>query len=144
MLEIELDGVDWPLVPDDEYVVKYSGRDTKICFGTPRVFVHFNIVDPPEYREIKLFKPYPVRALIGHDGKNGRFKLGRGQNLYRDLCHLHCAKLRPDRVSLTALKLVLLRVTTKTVMKAWDGQPKPKYFRYSVVDKLLAVEAGSL
>ena len=141
--DIELDGKIWPLIPDGEYLAMYHRHDTKRMFGTLKVFLHFEIVDPGPYNGTKLYRAYNA-VDVRHGKKRGRkFKLRPRSQLYLDLCRLYGGNHRRDRIGLTALKSLVLRVRVRTVEKDYRQRPLPEALQYSVVGDLLGVEAGS-
>ena len=141
--DIELDGKIWPLIPNGEYLAMYHRHDTKRMFGTLKVFLHFEIVDPGPYNGTKLYRAYNA-VDVRHGKKRGRkFKLRPRSQLYLDLCRLYGGNHRRDRISLTALKSLVLRVRVRTVEKDYRQRPLPEALQYSVVGDLLGVEAGS-
>jgi hypothetical protein len=141
--DIELDGKIWPLIPDGEYIARYHRHDTQRMFGTLKVFLHFEILDPGPYNGTRLYRAY--RAVDVVHGKKGgrRFKLRPRSQLYLDLCRLYGGNHRRDRISLTALKSLVLRVRVRTVEKDYRQRPLPEALKYSVVGDLLGVEAGA-
>ena len=141
--DIELDGKIWPLVPDGEYLARYHRHDTQRMFGTLKVFLHFEILDPGPYNGTRLYRAY--RAVDVVHGKKGgrRFKLRPRSQLYLDLCRLYGGNHRRDRISLTALKSLVLRVRVRTVEKDYRQRPLPEALQYSVVGDLVGVEAGT-
>ena len=62
----------------------------------------------------------------------------------RDDPDLYGKHLRQDRIRLRALGKVLLRATTRTVKTDYRQRPSPEVLHYSVVDELVAIEAGEL
>ncbi len=143
--DVLLDGRQWPLLPEGEYLVAYTLHETAVVFTTPKVFVHLRIVNPGPYFDQRLFRPYRTTELIGKPGKNGRFTLKHRSELYLTMCWLYQArKLRPDRMSLRDLNRLVLRVTVRTVTKDYKQRPLPESLHYSVVDLIKGIEAGEV
>ena len=113
--DVIVEGNVWPLVPDNEYVMRCLYHETLVAFRTPKVILHMQIVEPGQHHGNRLIRPYRVKKLIGRQGKGGRFKLTRHQELFLTLARLYDKRLRHDRFSLRALTKVLLRATTRTV-----------------------------
>jgi hypothetical protein len=128
-----------PVVPDGSYEARFIGHETAIVFGSPKVFLHFQIVQPGPYMDTRLFRAYRVRRLTGKAGRGGRFVAHPQGDLFRIIAKLLDVKLRKDRISLTALRTMLFRVTTRTVTRNHRQQPMPEPVRYSVID---AIERG--
>lgn len=142
--DVIVEGNTWPLVPDDEYVMQRLYHETVMAFRTPKVFLHLQIVEPGQHHGKRLICAYRIKELIGKRGRGGRFEITRHQELFLTLARLHDKRLRHDRISLRALTKVLLRATTRTVTTDYKGRPLPESLRYSVVDQLVAIEAGAL
>lgn len=144
--EIVLDDEISPLLPEGEYSVSYQYHETGKSFNTPKVFIYFTIVEPGPYLGISLYRAFRIRNFIGKHGKNGRFKLGKRSELFLTLCRLdeRGSRLRPNRVSLQALRNTVIRGTVRTVITDYKQRPLPEGLYYSVIDKLKSVEAGTV
>jgi hypothetical protein len=125
-----------PVVPDGDYDAKFIGHETALVFGSPKVFLHFELVEPGDYIGTRLFQAFRVRRLKGKSGKGGRFVAHAGGDLYALLARLLDVKLRGDRISLQSLRSMLFRITTRTVTTNSRQQPIPLPARYSVVTKI--------
>jgi len=134
----------WPLLPDGTYVMQYLYHETVIAFRIPKVILHMKIVEPGEHHGKRLIRAYRVKELIGKPRKWGRFKLTRHLELSLTFARLYDKHRRHDRISLRALGKVLLRVTTRTVTTDYRHRLSPEALRYSVIDELVAIEAGEL
>lgn len=149
-VELELDdilieGGALPLVPPGEYSAQYIRHETKMVFGTPKVFIWFKIVEPGQAFGKDLYRPFRVKALVGKPGRNGRIKLGRQSELFLVLCQLYeHRQMRPDRISLRDLQNVILRVKVRTVDRDYKQRPRPEMTKYSVVGDILGVDVGRL
>jgi len=137
-----IEGDQWPLVPDGEYVVRFLRHDTATVFRTPKLFLRFEIIGPTHAGAL-LYAAFRVKHLKGQPGKNGRFVIHRGSDLVRQLATIHGWNMRLDRISLRSLRHCLLRVRTRTVEKDHKQRLKPEVLRYSVVDELRSIEAGT-
>lgn len=135
----------YPLIPPGEYSVQYRRHETAMVFGTPKVFVRFQVVEPGKCLGVELFRPFRAKALIGKPGRNGRFKLGRRSELFLELCRVYeRRRIRPDRVSLRDLSNMILRVSVRTVDKDYRQRPLPEMAQYSVVGEIIDVEVGGV
>lgn len=138
-----VEGAQWPLVPDGEYVVRFIRHETATVFKTPKLFIHLELVGPT-HQGARLYAAYRVKRLIGQPGKSGRFVISSRSELLIQLARIYGRQMRMDRVSLRALRHCLLRVRTRTVTTDYRQRPLPEALRYSVVAELLDIEAGSL
>lgn len=144
----EVEGTFWPLLPAGEYIATFTHHETAVVFktkkhpGTPKVYMHFKIAKPPEYAGKHLYGAFRVTELLNQPGKNGRFKLRPRSELYMMICKLYPRDVRPDRISLRALRPVLLKVNVKTVERDYLQRPLPENLRYSVVNGF-SLEAGT-
>ena len=142
--EIVVEDVDQPLIPAGDYQAKYLRHETALVFGkTSKVYVHFEIVDPGQHNGTKLYRAFRVTALIGKPRRNGRFKLKRRSDLFLTLCRLFDGKHRPDQVSLTRLRNLVLKISVRTVTKDYNQRPLPEMLHYSVVDEIKEIVAGN-
>lgn len=135
-----VEGTDWPLVPDGQYLATYQGHECvelKQFKLTPKVFIHLKLYDAGEHSGKVLYRAYRVKRRI--DGK--RFIVGRRSELLRMVCTV-LYRTRPDRISLRELKRHLLRIRTRTVTKDAKQRELPAALQYSVVDDILCREIG--
>lgn len=133
---------DYPLIEPGEYAVAYTGHATMLAFNRPKLYMYFRIVDGP-HTGAKLFRAYRVKALSGKPRKNGRFVVRRSYDLFREYATVTGARERPDRIALSNLRNCVLRVSVRTVDHDHRQRPLPEACRYSVVDQMLALEAGT-
>ena len=141
---IEIVGNLPPLIPEGEYVATYLHYETKRVFNTSKLFAHFELVEPGPHTGTCLYRAYRVPELLGRQKTNGGFQLGRRSDLYLELLHLFGERgMRPDRVSMSWLRNKLLRVKVRTVTRDHRHRPLPVCLHYSVVDSLVAIEAGN-
>lgn len=144
-LHLDGDGLvadDYPLVPPGEYLVCYVDHRTLSAFKQPKVYVTFRVVDG-RHTGTKLFRAFRVKALVGKPRRNGRFVIRRTHELYRQFVCVTDANDRPDRIALTRLRNCVLRVSVRTVTQDSRQRDLAPDAHYSVVDRLLAIEAGS-
>lgn len=135
-----------PLVPDGKYQAVLVRHETAFVFKTAKVFLWFRIIDPGEHYGKELYRPYRVKRLIGKPGRNGSFKLAPGSDLFSMLVRvLDMGKkaMRPDRISLRALKNGVLEIKTRTVTKDYQQREAVEWLRYSVVDDVTRQLTGA-
>lgn len=143
--DIVIDTFGGPLIDEGVYQASYLSHETKVVFGTPKVFVHFEIVEQGKNFGTRLFRAFRVSELIGKPGRGGRFKLNKRSELLLELCRLYQKQgLRPDRISLKPLKHVILKVKVRTVSKDYLQKDLPEMLRYSVIGGFISIEAGRL
>lgn len=147
----DIEGTAWPLIPNGIYLAQYVKHVCieMACFkGAPKVFVQFRIVDPGEHFGKILYRAYRVKAIRSDGRKSGspivggRFIVGRRSELLKDYCQAMETRSRPDRISLRALKHLIVKIRTRTVIR--DGKQKslPPALHYSVVDEIICKEVG--
>jgi hypothetical protein len=129
-----------PLIKPGDYDAIYLHHETKFIYQCPKVFVWFRVVSPGPAHNVMVYRAYRVRALTTKQGKNGGFKASRGSDIYHDLGRILNIRLRPDRVSATALRGVVCSVRIRTVNKDYKQRPIPAWDQYSVIDRLLHAE----
>ena len=141
--DIEIDGIIWPLIPEGDYVARYTGCDTKYMFHGLKAFLHFEIVDSGPHFGTKLFRAYNVKPAGRTKKGEWKFKLVPRSQMFLDLCRVYERKQRRDRISLNGLKSMLLRIRVRTVNKDYQQRPLQESIKYSVVSDLIGREAGS-
>jgi hypothetical protein len=77
-----------------------------------------------------------VKAIKGNPRRGGGLVVGRHHALLADLARILDLKLRPDRLSLTALKPYVIEVSVRTVRKNYRQEELPDFLHYSVIDRL--------
>lgn len=135
-------------IPPGTYQATYLYHETGYFRSTPKVYVHMRI-QGGEHDGVKLYRAFRVAKLAGKPKRNGGIKLHHSHLLYRQLAMLSGEVTRPDRVSLAALRNCLLSISVRTVSRdagASNRKPRalPKPLQYSVIDELLAIDAGAL
>lgn len=135
------------LIPEGEYQAKFTGHDTTRVFNTPKVFLHFEIVEPGDHLGRKLFRAYRVSAILDKPRagevavRDGKFKLKSRSSLFEMLCRVLDIQARTDRISLRDLKNHVFKVRVRTVSTNYKGKPLPAFLHYSVVDDVLEIMA---
>jgi hypothetical protein len=137
-----VEGDTWPLVPEGEYQVRLLHHETAVIFKSPKVYLHFAILEPGAHHGKHLFRAYRVKKLKGKPARNGSFTLGRGSDLFFTIAKLYPKEPRLDRISLLALRNVVLRASVRTVTHDYRQRDLPESMQYSVIDSLLSIEAG--
>jgi hypothetical protein len=125
-------------VPDGEYSLAYTGHQIRYQYGTGKLFLRFKIVQG-EYSGRRLYAAYRVKIT----GKR-TFTCGQASNIYRQFTRLSGRRDRRDRLPVGLLKNVIVTASVRTVKTDWKQRPLLPHQFYSVVDELLAIEAGKL
>lgn len=134
----------WPLLPEGQYSVSYTHHETAFVYGAPKVFVHFDVVEPG-YHGKKLYRAYRLKGLIGKPSRFGRFKVGPRSEIYLALAQLLAGEgFRRDRISLRPLKGLVLKATVRTVKTDHRQRKTNETQFYSVIGDLLSIEAGTI
>ena len=131
-----------PLIPEGEYRAVYLRHEVVVLrrFGNaPKVFIWLRIVDPGEAFGMELYRAYRVAKALG----KRRFTIHRDCELLLMLARVLEIKQRPDRISLSALKNMVLLIRVGTVTKAANGEARPDWLRYSTVRDILSRETGA-
>lgn len=125
-----------PLIPDGEYIAQCIGYDSQFLFGkTRKTFLYFKILSEGKYFGIKLFMAFNMPY-------NGRIKTG--SKFYKTWCMVNDWR-RPSRntkMSPRLFKNKIYTIKTRTVRPKHNDQPMPDQYLYSIVDKILKVNAG--
>jgi hypothetical protein len=138
-------GVDYGdqvLIPDGTYQAVFLHHETHPSFRSAKVFLHFRIVDLGPGYEKSLYRAYRAKRIEGKPGRGGRFRLHPRSELFLMLCRVNGVRARPDRVSTSWLKGLLLEVRTRTVTHDFRQRPLAEFMRYSVVDDVIQVLGG--
>jgi len=131
-----------PLIPPGRYQAVYQHHETALFSKPPRVYVHFRIVGG-EHDGARLYRAYRVERLNGRGRKNGTFKVRHTSELFRQFVRVTGGSERPDRIALSRLRSCVLLVSVRTVETDYRQRALPEALRYSVVDEMLSVEAGT-
>ena len=144
--DIEVDhGHDWPLLPDGDYMATFIKQEIvpmRIFKGAPRLFAHFEIIDNPRATPTRIYGGWPISSTS--QGGKKRISVGGRSKLYIMLCRVYGYRVRPDRISFQELRGCVLKIKTRTVKKNFQQQVLPECLRYSVVDDIISIEAGSV
>lgn len=130
------------LIPDGVYQAVYSHHETSAVFRSAKVFLHFRIVDLGPAFEKVVYRPYGAKRLEGKPGRGGRFRLSPRSELLLMLCRVLGVRARPDRISPSWLKGLLVEIRTRTVTTDFRQRPLADFMRYSVVDDVIRVIGG--
>ena len=133
-----VEGRQWPLVPDGQYLAVYVGHDVVEMQQFKRqakVFIHLRLIDAGEYTGRVLFRAYRVRRIVGR-----RFIVGPRSDLLMMVCRILDHRARPDRISLQGLRHILVVVRTRTICTDRRQRQLPTTMHYSVVDEILGKE----
>jgi hypothetical protein len=124
-----------PLVPDAEYVGVFLRAEKGRFERRERWFLWFAIsTQGPHVRE-ELYLSCPI--------PDGKKSFGLGSKLIAAYAIATGAMpRRRDRITKAVFRNKLFRFRTRTVIKDKDGHVRPAVDHYSVIDRLLAVEAG--
>ena len=126
-----------PLLPEGRWFeARFVGHATAIIFTTHKVFWEFQIVEPGDWFEQRLFRAFRVRKIIGRPAKQGKFVLAAGGDMYDTLVRLLDVKQRADRITIRPLKQMLFRIRTRTVRTNHRQEPIPEHAQYSVIDAI--------
>ncbi len=125
-----------PLIPDSKYEAQCVGYDNRFCLGKARkLFLKFQILTDGEHNGKKLFMAFNM----SYDGR-----IKTGSKYYKTWCMVNGWQ-RPSRntkMSPRLFKNKIYAVKTRTVKPEHNGEPMPEQFRYSIIDKILKVNAG--
>jgi len=135
---------DWipPLIPEDEYELKFEGYTTGFLFGrTPKLILDFKIISSNEHFGTKITSYYNVQRIIGKPGKNGNFKVGWSSRFAREFMSLFNTRVtRLDRFPMSRFERSILIGKTKTVKKSANQKNLPSVAQYSVVNELVKLK----
>jgi hypothetical protein len=130
------------LVPPGRYSVRFLHWSTHMMFGRQgKLAMHFAIMDQGEHFGVRLIRWYNCRVK-GIVGRNGRFSVGWGSDLAREYGRLVGMASRADRIALTKYSPLLLVAEVETVETTRLQERLPVEMQYSVIRRLIAIEAG--
>ncbi len=125
-----------PLIPPGSYKARFVGHSTAIMFVTAaKIFLEFEICEGP-CMGVRLCRYFRAAALVGKPGRKGRFRLRAGGDLYRMLARILDVRARPDRISLQALRPMLLDIKVRTVTRDRNGRALAPGTEYSTIDEI--------
>lgn len=126
------------------YNVAFVDWATCILFGkAKKLALTFRIVDMGNEFGKLVIRWYNISRLIGRSGRHGRFKAAKGSDFISDYVRLVGMPTRTDRASLTKLSPLLIRAEIGTVTTNQIQNEIAEPLRYSVVRRLIGVEAGN-
>lgn len=135
-VELGTVGIVPPLVPDGTYSAGFVRAERGRFEHRERWFLWFRLttVGPHYGEELYLCCPFPATGT----------KFGLGSKLV-DAYRVATGQMpqRRDRISTKVFRGKLFRIKTRTVTTDRERQARPPDTRYSVIDRLLDVEAGS-
>jgi hypothetical protein len=126
-----------PLIPDDEYIGVFLRAERGRFERRERWFLWFAVSTPGPYLGAELYLSCPCP-----EGK-GPFGLGSKMVAAYAIANGSMPRRR-DRITKSVFRNKLFRFRTRTVSKDKDGHVRPAGDHYSVIDHLLAVEAGGV
>ena len=131
---------DLVLVPDGEYELAVVEWETKKIFKSEKLYLKFRVVTPGEYFG-RVIPMYFNVEIVGKPSKNGHFKVRGKGDFARMFAEVFGWSGRPDRLPMSRLENRVLVGAVRTVTKGRDQRDIPKPCRYSVVDRILRVQA---
>lgn len=134
-IALEFDSELPPLVPAGNYVVSFIRAEKKWLWGKRlKIFLHFEIVSPEEFSGLRLFMAANVPQ------KN---KWTVGCKFFRAWTLASGRRpRRRDRLSTEVFRNKYFVARVKVVNKTSKDTTRPTAAQYSLIDELLAVEAG--
>ena len=138
-----IEGKVWPLIPSGKYSVTFLHHELGTAFNVPRVYLHFRIVMPEKYAGIVAYRAYRVRKDSNKKRKRGAFKVSRNSEYVREMVNVLKLRGRLDRISPLILRGKLLQVQIDEVTRDWKQREIPPALRYSIIRRLIRIEAGS-
>ena len=141
--DFEIVGEFQALLPPGNYQACFVSWWTGIMFArAPKLALTFKIVTPGDYFGKLVSRWYNAKELIGKHGKSGRFRVGHRSDFLDDYVRLVGMPSRTDRVSLNALRSLVLLVSVQTVETNRRQRTIAEPLRYSVIRELIRIEAG--
>jgi hypothetical protein len=120
---------DCPLIHPGEYLATYVRHTGVRIFGRPKVRVDLRLIVHPD---VLLSRWYSVS-----DYRGGRVKASRCCDIARELSVVLGKRVRCDRIPVTALNGMLVRVLVNTVTKDHRQVRLADVNRYSGIQKLI-------
>lgn len=136
-IEFEFDADLPPLLPPgDNYVVAFVRAEQKWLWKKRlKLFMHFKVISPEAHAGVSLF----LGANVAPNGK-----WGVGYKFYR-LWALAAGRRpkRKDRLSTSVFRKKYFRARVRTIEVSAKNTKRALGARYSIIDELLAIEAGA-
>lgn len=130
------------LVPEGEYELRYVDYETASYYGSPKVVVHYAIIEPEEYAGLPIDRFYNAKKLTGPPGRFGKYIAPRRGHLVREFNRLIGRASRPDRISFAKLKGKRITCEIQTVKIDHNHEELAEDDRYSRITRLLTVLPG--
>jgi len=126
-----------PLLPEGTCLeARFVDYSTVYMFAAHKVVWEFQVVQPGDWFELRFFRAFRVRQIIGRPGKRGKFKLHAGGDMYQTLVRLLDYRQRADRVSLAPLRQMLFRIKLRTVRINSRQEKLADHVQYSVIESI--------
>ena len=130
------------LVPEGEYELRYVDYETATYYGSPKVVVHYAIVEPDEFAGLPVDRFYNAKKLTGPPGRFGRYVAPRRGDLFREFKRLIGRSERLDRLRFAQLKDQRVIGEIQTVTTDHKHEELPEDDRYSRIRRLIKVLPG--
>ena len=127
-----------PLLPEGTYSVRYTGYETGVYWGRPKVFVYFAVVEG-EYEGIPLTRHYNAKTLEGNIGPNGSFGVTDRHAIVREYRTLFPDESDYSQIDPNGYQGHLIRAKVETTAKNGSGKELAKPSRYSVIRELIEI-----
>jgi len=132
-----------PLIKPGEYQLTFLGHETISQFKTAKLALRFRVVSPGAAFNLELFRYYNIKAVAGKGRrKNGRFTVGPCSDFYREYCMVFGRPVRRDRLSVSRYRNSIVIGEVDTVTRGHDQRELHEATQYSVIRRLLRLEAG--
>ncbi len=130
------------LVPEGEYELRYVDYETAKYYGSPKVVVHYAIIEPEEFAGLPVDRFYNAKKLTGPPGPFGKYIAPRRGDLFREFKRLVGRAERLDRISFNKLKGKRIVGDVQTVVIDHNHEELPVDDRYSRIRRLVSVLPG--
>ena len=130
------------LVPEGEYELRYVDYETATYYGSPKVVVHYAIIEPEEFAGLPVDRFYNAKKLTGPPGLFGKYIARRRGDLFREFNRIIGRVERLDRISFARLKGKRIIGDIQTVQIDHKHEELPEDDRYSRIRRLIKVLPG--
>ena len=130
------------LVPEGEYELRYVDYETATYYGSPKVVVHYAIIEPEEFAGLPVDRFYNAKKLTGPPGRFGKYVAQRRGDLFREFKKLVGRAERLDRLRFARLKGQRVIGEIQTVKIDHKHEELPEDDRYSRIRRLIKVIPG--
>lgn len=132
-----------PLIEPGRYLLSFIRYETCRQFKGSKVTLWFKVVSPGPEFGAEVARHYNATWVAGAGRrKGGRFKFGPCSAFFREYCAVFLRPVRRDRVSMDRFRNAVILGEIGTVTSGHDQTEIPEAARYSVVRRLIALEAG--